>query len=275
MTANANTSKSIITWAPGLTGTVAPVYANWDDIESVVNALQGNVKLCVDMTGLSGFAQVPATANLDGKGRLEIVGAGPNGEAELQIADGGQIRNVQSWRTVVVRATPMTKSPIKYDAESDGIVIDCFDATFMYAAAATMPVMSIESPNYIAILFVNSALYNNHNVGKPVMNITGNIPVLLLWTMNGFLPSPTAFNDTIAGPAGAQLNLQVDASIPPLSLSGFLGTTTTTVMDQAGGVQYTAGTPTNWAGSAPTTVQQALDRMASLLKTLNGGNPIP
>ena len=31
----------------------------------------------------------------------------------------------------------------------------------------------------------------------------------------------------------------------------------------------------DWAGTAPTTVSSALDRMASLLVSLNGGNPIP
>jgi hypothetical protein len=40
-------------------------------------------------------------------------------------------------------------------------------------------------------------------------------------------------------------------------------------------VTYTATTPSDWAGSAPTTVQSALDRMAALLYTLNGNHPIP
>jgi hypothetical protein len=31
----------------------------------------------------------------------------------------------------------------------------------------------------------------------------------------------------------------------------------------------------DWVGTAPTTVSSALDRMASLLVSLNGGNPIP
>lgn len=31
----------------------------------------------------------------------------------------------------------------------------------------------------------------------------------------------------------------------------------------------------DWAGTAPTTISSALDRMASLLVSLNGGNPIP
>lgn len=37
---------------------------------------------------------------------------------------------------------------------------------------------------------------------------------------------------------------------------------------------YTA-TPSEWVSPAPTTVQEALDRLAALAVTLNSGNPIP
>lgn len=49
----------------------------------------------------------------------------------------------------------------------------------------------------------------------------------------------------------------------------------TSVSITATNVSYTAGTPSNWASTPPTTVQSAIDRMASLLQTLNGGTPIP
>lgn len=50
---------------------------------------------------------------------------------------------------------------------------------------------------------------------------------------------------------------------------------TFTLRDEATGVKYTAGTASNWASSAPTTIQSAIDRMSTLLKTLNGGTAIP
>ena len=43
----------------------------------------------------------------------------------------------------------------------------------------------------------------------------------------------------------------------------------------SGSLSYTAGTPSNWATSSPTNVKSAIDRIAALLVTLNGGNPIP
>ena len=40
-------------------------------------------------------------------------------------------------------------------------------------------------------------------------------------------------------------------------------------------LSYTPTLSSDWVGTAPTTVQEALDRMSALLKTLNNGNPIP
>ena len=41
------------------------------------------------------------------------------------------------------------------------------------------------------------------------------------------------------------------------------------------GAVYSPSNPSDWAGTPPTTVQQALDRIANLIVTLNSGNPIP
>jgi hypothetical protein len=41
------------------------------------------------------------------------------------------------------------------------------------------------------------------------------------------------------------------------------------------GGSYTPATPSVWAGAGPTGTQNAIDRLANLLYTLNGGTPIP
>lgn len=38
---------------------------------------------------------------------------------------------------------------------------------------------------------------------------------------------------------------------------------------------YTAGDSSDWDSPAPTTIADALDRLASLARTLNGGTPVP
>lgn len=75
-----------------------------------------------------------------------------------------------------------------------------------------------------------------------------------------------------AGPS-----LVIDAtsdSIPVLSKLSLTGNTVLRRLNDANGLAYTPALPVIWAAPPPTTVQEALDRMASLLFTLNG-NPIP
>lgn len=43
----------------------------------------------------------------------------------------------------------------------------------------------------------------------------------------------------------------------------------------APGLGYTPSTPTDWANPAPQNLQDAVDRIAALVKALNGGTPIP
>ncbi len=63
-------------------------------------------------------------------------------------------------------------------------------------------------------------------------------------------------------------------SIPITSKVTLTGNVTLTRLDDANGLAYTPNNPVNWVSPQPTTVQEALDRMASLLDALNSG-PIP
>lgn len=63
-------------------------------------------------------------------------------------------------------------------------------------------------------------------------------------------------------------------SIPIRSKVTLTGSTTLRRLDDAFGLAYTPAVPGNWVAPPPTTVQEALDRMAALLDALNGG-PIP
>jgi hypothetical protein len=268
--------QSIITWQPGAVSPVAPVYSDWNDIQTVVAALQGNAILIVDDTGTPGFMHIPSTANLDGFGRLEIVGGGPNGEAEIVIDDGGQIKNVRSWRTIAVRAEPTIRSPILYTM--DGLIVETLDATFLFdnGGGGTLPIIDCQVPSYMGFFFIaSSELRNSHNPGMPVLNIGPN--ALLFFTINA-LDFSSSFDTTISGPVTSSLQLQIDASVPPvIALPAFLGTLNPLFppqIDAAPGVTYTPAVPGNWAAPPPTNVQQALDRIAAALFILIPG-PIP
>jgi len=52
-------------------------------------------------------------------------------------------------------------------------------------------------------------------------------------------------------------------------------TPTISFLDDAQATGYTPAIPGNWVSPVPTTVKSAIDRISTLLKTLNGGNAIP
>lgn len=75
--------------------------------------------------------------------------------------------------------------------------------------------------------------------------------------------------------AAAQFNLGVIISAASDDTLTDAGTASTAAISSAVAVSlvtaaaYTATTPSNWSGTAPTTIQAALDRCAALLFTLN------
>jgi hypothetical protein len=261
-------ASSTIVWAPGVPSPSPPVYSNWSDIETVVNEHQGAVRIIVDTTGLAGFAHVPSTANLDGRGRLEMVGGGPNGETEIVIDDGGQIKNIREMRTIVFRAEPTIRPPLLWDI--DGLIVECFDATFLFdfGGGGTLPIMQLSPATYMSFFFMDSSeLRNSHNPGHAVMNLAPGI--LLFWAINN-LDFSSSFADTVSGPATASIQLNVDASLPStFTQAQFLGAVTITQIDMAEGVTYTPAVIANWNGVAPANVQEALDRIAARI------GPIP
>lgn len=65
---------------------------------------------------------------------------------------------------------------------------------------------------------------------------------------------------------------QTDASSIPPTITG---SPTLVLTSYCQNESYTPTTSANWASPAPSTVQQALDRISDLLYTLNSNNPIP
>lgn len=100
----------------------------------------------------------------------------------------------------------------------------------------------------------------------------------------------SVFSGAIDGGPAAQVDMGNDVSgVLPVIHGGTglntVGASGTVLMSSGGGlvysfmnttlVSYSPGTPSKWAGTAPSTTQQALDRMAALLFTLNGSVAIP
>lgn len=90
-------------------------------------------------------------------------------------------------------------------------------------------------------------------------------------TISAFSSPPIQVTDTMnVQPAGG---LTVNGIV--VSSAGSTGAGPTGPTGPAGSAAYTPATPSVWAGAGPTGTQGAIDRLANLLYTLNGGTPIP
>ncbi len=83
-------------------------------------------------------------------------------------------------------------------------------------------------------------------------------------TNNGAVFTTSGPNVSTVGPAG---NVAIEASVH----QWIFGSTGNLTLPPGGYVSYTPEYPTDWSGTPPTTIQEALDRLATLVKTLNGG----
>ena len=205
--------------------------------------------------------------------------AGPN----LTVADGAQIRNPNIFLNLIIWvACGASGLPsLDYDDWSNGPVLT-FIAADMNTEAATIPVVSV--PNAAAAngfevqFFQGSGFFNHGNVVPFAALATGtgtpgtgaSLNLFVQFSEQGDIP-PTF----VSGDATTTLYVQGDASAFPLpAWSGFTGAFSSLNVDTAAGVSYTPATPGNWASPAPTTAQNAIDRIAAVVSG-NGATPIP
>ena len=88
-------------------------------------------------------------------------------------------------------------------------------------------------------------------------------------TISAFSSPPIQVTDTMnIQPAGGLTVNGVAVSTAGSTGAGPTGPT-------GPGGSYTPANPSVWAGAGPTGTQNAIDRLANLLYTLNGGTPIP
>jgi hypothetical protein len=88
-------------------------------------------------------------------------------------------------------------------------------------------------------------------------------------TISAFSSPPIQVTDTMNVQTAGGLTVNGVA----VSTAGSTGSGPTGPTGPVG--SYTPATPSVWAGAGPTGTQDAIDRLANLLYTLNGGTPIP
>lgn len=168
-----------------------------------------------------------------------------------------------------------------FSSINQGTLHDCF-----FFAGYTQTGMNL---SFAGCGFINGGTITVNSVN------TGNIPSVatffgggsdgslsLLWTAGGGGAHPVIaqFRDfgwdssSVMTIDGAQASVvgTADAIPPTVTLLNSAPSPTLVTMGHA--VGYTPGTPADWVAPVPTTLQQATDRIASLLALLNG-SPIP
>lgn len=189
----------------------------------------------------------------------------------LEIQDGAQVRRLGSITNVLVQCDSASMPALDWGVDwPDEPTLTIDGGGIFMSPASSMPAIQIPSGGALVIKTIGGGSLQTGGSSAMISIAAGG--VLFLEIFGLFFPFPV---DLFSGGAGSQYYYAGDSTafpIPAWSLfTGSIGATPQ-FFDFASGVGYTPAVPGNWAGSAPTTVQQALDRIAA-----NVGNthPIP
>jgi len=128
----------------------------------------------------------------------------------------------------------------------------------------TLYTATIDTLDSSAINIIPAAIFNSDaTIGNTLY--TANIDTLDSSAIN--ITPPTIFNSDVT--IENTLTLTTPTDLPAGTTIG--GAAINTSVAGGAGSAYNAFTPTDWNGTAPTTIGAAIDRLAALVKTLNGG----
>lgn len=235
VTIGGTTVKTIATTADY--GDLLNAPAGLSDLTNDINAItQGdNISLLLND---SGYLTTVAFADLTGKpttlagyGIVDALTTGSN--ISLLVNDSGYLK-----------ASDLQDGVITVDVNNTGDLVGSVfanDSTTMIDSI--LAAVNLDGTIRGNVIPFNDGIYNIGSGSNKFNTITANT---FLGTLNGLV------NGDVTG--------SIFADNSALLVDGVNGTFT-----------YTATTPTDWNGSAPTTVGDAIDRLATLVKALNGG----
>jgi len=263
-----------VVWRPGDPTVPDSHYDTFPEAYDAAIAMPGHV--WIDWDTSLGNAEVPIKLGggpWDFEGRIgfrTIRFLGVSDEIQMSIEDGAQILNLYGFDGMTrVAGLGTAVSPLIFDPS---------------------PFNVIAPPG---LILTNGAKLRNSGTVPLVQLGAGEKLFVLATNLGGFLGSPTGFADItggavlqiaaltgssfdsgfVTGDALSTLFFIHDATTNLPSIPGFAGTVVHLFGDLAQNIAYSPGTPGDWAGS-PLTIAEALDRIASVVATLNGA-PIP
>jgi hypothetical protein len=177
------------------------------------------------------------------------------------------------------------------------IVVD--DYALVGGGITNLEILKSNAPTLGNVVKVGGTVIFNADPGYPTTTVLGSVidndpvwsvPVSTSW-VNGLSVPPTTWNfsgsDTatwvfesngyLTLPAGGQIvsaantgNVVINASDGVQRTWTFEGGGNLT-LPTSGTISYAPSTPSDWASPAPTSIEAALDRLAAVVKVLNGG----
>lgn len=262
--------SSTLIFRPGAPPTQANVYDTWAALMAALAAVPNASDACVQIDGSLAPPSIPA-------GVWDLRGAAMQGPftstntVTCDLEDGCVLLNLFRVRNFLTLNCKSTTVPAITLPSGAGLLLE-IASTIQNDPASTVPAVLVPANNTSIIVCLTGGRVGNGTACAQV-DLNGAL-ILLLDLMAGLA------DNSVVG-AGSLLvaltspSATTFSSWPPVQpgVAGIL----------ASSIQYAyligfnppGLNPGNWLNAPPADVNQAVERMAALLFTLNGGNPIP
>jgi len=260
------TPQSIV-WRPGETSKNGQV-ATWAEVETWIAASQP-APLLVYVDDSLASCTIPNTANTDCFG-VELRGYSNNNSATLNVADGGQLRNLTVLNKAIINNNGTAVSAMVFDITS-GYMTLIADAYIINSASAT--VAAINCTDTTTILGNNNSWLDNSQA--PTIPVVQSSAQLVVYLSNAWVtttPSALPFTAKHFACTGAPaLVIAHDDSFVWIPQVDWAGTQTVVRSSYAGALQPNAGTTAN-RPAAPFTGEMYFDTDGYAAIWWNGAN---
>jgi hypothetical protein len=253
-----------IVWRPGAQSR-GNVLATWPEVQSVLDLVRGALTVYVDPSIAP--AQVPAGL-WNGYGAAKLASWNAATGFVMGVLDGAVLLDFASLRDMVALCECRTVSAFKFSPLGSFYMAEF--GVLANDVGALVPVIDVLTGDQeFALVSRLGTLDNSRAPAVPI--VRAGVGTLVTFYMQCAAPNFSALftGNEIGGPVGATVDWENDASVPPLASALFTGTLSPSATGDAGNQTYEPAVLAHWSGVAPTSIANALDRIAAKI------TPIP
>jgi hypothetical protein len=261
-------TDAVVLYRPGLPS-VGNVVGTWLEVQTRVDATQGVITVYVDSHLAPGnVAHIPA-GTWEGYGSALLKNQGTSNVSVLNIDDGATLKN---WRgaegSIAITCDCVTTPAFAFDPFQNFTLFDF--ASIQSNAGALVPALRVTAAmGNFALFSAMGGISNQPAPGTPIVFVEAGGLFVAYVSVSAQNFSFLFTGSEIAGAVGGTLQWENDSTQAPFSAAGFLGTVIQVPMSDALNVPYEPANVANWNGAAPSSLANALDRIAAKI------GPIP